>query len=543
MKKCILSTILSLALVFNTMGMTAFAQGGLTDGKASTNTLPMGLSGTTPPTSFTGSGTPDDPYLINDGPDLALLATKVNGGESYANKVFQLNGPIDLNPGQNVSGIQAGYAEFTAIGTTSHPFSGIFDGKGNTITGLYVDRKTGESTLPIGLFGLLKDATVKNLIVTGGYLQSLVSSDMGAIAGTANNSTIENCQNDGVKLCLDGASSSSVGGIVGQSQNNSKTTNCLTTAAAEVKTGGKGAPNVGGVVGLNDASTLVNCVNLSAVASTNNDIGLGSHPDVGGVVGWNTTTSAIRNCANSGIVVNSGTWPKSNMERTIGGVVGKNDGTVTNCFNSAWLSLTDDNQCYAGTVVGYTSTTGRVEFCYGKVNPYDRRLMVGNLDYPKGNGTFDKPVGIVTGCGTLDNNVSMIDLKITVMCDYSDKELTHWTYDHAKEDASTTLANAMNSWMQKSGVSKVEKFWILEGGNLLPKSDTLPSTTYTITFDANGGSVSPASGTTTDGKLASLPTPTQSGYTFDGWFTAASGGTQVTIDTTYDADTTIYAHF
>ncbi|MBQ9535874.1 MAG: InlB B-repeat-containing protein [Clostridia bacterium] len=68
--------------------------------------------------------------------------------------------------------------------------------------------------------------------------------------------------------------------------------------------------------------------------------------------------------------------------------------------------------------------------------------------------------------------------------------------------------------------------------------------TYTVTFDANGGSVTPTSGTTgTDGKLTSLPTPTRANHTFDGWFTAASGGTKVTTGTVFTADTTIYAHW
>ena len=44
-------------------------------------------------------------------------------------------------------------------------------------------------------------------------------------------------------------------------------------------------------------------------------------------------------------------------------------------------------------------------------------------------------------------------------------------------------------------------------------------TTYTITFDPNGGTVSPVTAATgTDGKLASFPTPTREGYTFDGWY-------------------------
>lgn len=69
--------------------------------------------------------------------------------------------------------------------------------------------------------------------------------------------------------------------------------------------------------------------------------------------------------------------------------------------------------------------------------------------------------------------------------------------------------------------------------------------TYTVTFDANGGSVTPANATTgADGKLATLPTPTRSGsYTFKGWYTAASGGTQVTVDKVYTENTTIYAQW
>ena len=69
--------------------------------------------------------------------------------------------------------------------------------------------------------------------------------------------------------------------------------------------------------------------------------------------------------------------------------------------------------------------------------------------------------------------------------------------------------------------------------------------TYTVTFDANGGNVSPESAETEeDGKLATLPTPTKSGnYRFNGWFTAASGGTQVTVDKVYTENTTIYAQW
>ena len=63
---------------------------------------------------------------------------------------------------------------------------------------------------------------------------------------------------------------------------------------------------------------------------------------------------------------------------------------------------------------------------------------------------------------------------------------------------------------------------------------------FTITFDAAGGTT-PASQTTVDGKLTSLPTSTRDGYDFLGWYTA--GGDRGTTDTVFAADTTLYARW
>ncbi len=68
--------------------------------------------------------------------------------------------------------------------------------------------------------------------------------------------------------------------------------------------------------------------------------------------------------------------------------------------------------------------------------------------------------------------------------------------------------------------------------------------TYTITFNANGGGSNVTLTTGTDGKLAALPdAPSRTGYTFDGWYTAPSGGTQITKDTVFQGHTTVYAHW
>ena len=50
---------------------------------------------------------------------------------------------------------------------------------------------------------------------------------------------------------------------------------------------------------------------------------------------------------------------------------------------------------------------------------------------------------------------------------------------------------------------------------------------YTVTYNANGGTVSPTSSVVDSGTSVTLPTPTRSGYTFNGWYNAASGGTLI----------------
>lgn len=72
---------------------------------------------------------------------------------------------------------------------------------------------------------------------------------------------------------------------------------------------------------------------------------------------------------------------------------------------------------------------------------------------------------------------------------------------------------------------------------------------YTVTWNPNGGSVSPTSTTKTHGStLGTLPTPTRAAdaqytYTFKGWFTAATGGTQISASTTVTGNVIYYAQW
>ena len=68
-------------------------------------------------------------------------------------------------------------------------------------------------------------------------------------------------------------------------------------------------------------------------------------------------------------------------------------------------------------------------------------------------------------------------------------------------------------------------------------------TEFIVTFDAGDGTPSVGSMTTTDQKLTSLPSASQSKHSFDGWYTEKSGGTKITTDTVFHANTTVYAHW
>ena len=76
---------------------------------------------------------------------------------------------------------------------------------------------------------------------------------------------------------------------------------------------------------------------------------------------------------------------------------------------------------------------------------------------------------------------------------------------------------------------------------LITKQNT--ATEFIVTFDGNGGMPSVGSMTTTNQKLTSLPSASQSKHSFDGWYTEKSGGTKITTDTIFHADTIVYAHW
>ena len=91
-------------------------------------------------------------------------------------------------------------------------------------------------------------------------------------------------------------------------------------------------------------------------------------------------------------------------------------------------------------------------------------------------------------------------------------------------------------WTYSGQTTPTKNVTIAEGtmGNLSYTANWQKNT-YTVTFDANGGSVSPTSKQVTYDETYTVPTPTRTGYTFAGWY---SGGTKYTGGTWKTASNT-----
>ncbi len=256
-----------------------------------------------------GSGTEDDPYIIITGAQLRDIATTVNNGtNTYSSNYFKMTCDIDLGGSSDA---------FTAIGTSSSKyFSGIFDGGGYEVSGLYISKSTSSSTGSYqGLFGYASGATIKNLGVSG----SVTGCEyIGGIVGFAKSSSVSNCYGN---VTVKGGSYY-VGGIVGSSTGS--VSNCYNIGSVS------GFNYVGGIVGSPSAGSVSNCYNTGSVSGTNFY--------VGGVVGRNSSSANTDNCYNTGTVSLSST------SKSVGGIAGYNDGAVSNCIY--------DSSVYSGSAIG-----------------------------------------------------------------------------------------------------------------------------------------------------------------------------------------------
>ena len=295
---------------------TQTASQGLDGGKSYTFTFDLTTGSIPNREVYTAAGTNTD-WQIADESGLRAFALAVNYyGQTQANATLTDNVTLST---------YAAWKDPIGI-DKNHSYQGTFNGGGYTISGLNIDRTSGDN---VGLFGYLYGATVQNLRVTGS-VTATTSWYVGGIAGT-NYGTIENCLFAG-----DVKGDSRVGGIAGQ--NIGRITACFSSGSVAAQ-----SSRTGGIAGINDnAATIKNCYSSTTVTMGS------SH--AGGIIGHNFSGSKVSSCYATGTV--------SATDYYTGGIAGDTDGsTLENCLAlGSEVTRTLEAQLSFGRVAGNNGT-------------------------------------------------------------------------------------------------------------------------------------------------------------------------------------------
>lgn len=258
---------------------------------------------------------------------------------------YELNDDIDCYADTRSGGaLWNGGKGFDPITT----FTGTFDGKGHTISGVYINRPrlSGLDPIDIGLFGRIQGATIKNLGVIGPDVTG--GAPGGLVAGNYLGSLIDNCYVLGGSLNGDG-SGYATGGLVGTNYK-SNIKNSYSTATVN------GEP-AGGLVGFFNGQGGYFIENSYAAGNINGVGGYGMN-GCGGLVGKMDYGGTIRNCYAIGTVSTPG-WSG-------GGLVGAVGGSCVIQKSYALGAVSANNQ--VGGLVGGNGGTISDSYAAGKVN-------------------------------------------------------------------------------------------------------------------------------------------------------------------------------
>ena len=294
-------------------------------------------------------------HIISTKEQLISFAKAVNDGDTNLSAVLT----DDITVNENVLDkdgklilVTESATVWTPIGSEYKAYSGTFDGRGHTISGLYF---SDESQYYVGLFGNVEEAgVISNVNVADSYLRG--GRYVGGVCG-CNYGTIKAGTNTGTVS----GSSKYVGGVCGYNNG---------TIEASTNTGAVSgdSEDVGGVCGYN---------NRTIEASTNTGAVSGDSEYVGGVCGRNYGT--IQGCRNSGSVTGinyiGGVCGENNYatlegicntgavngDEYIGGVCGYNDeGSIEASYNTGSVS----GSYRVGGVCGYNNDYGRIKASY-----------------------------------------------------------------------------------------------------------------------------------------------------------------------------------
>lgn len=370
-----------------------------------------------------GSGTESDPYLI---------ATKehLNNVRYSLTAYYKMVAYIEFTDADFAEG-GTFYNEgegWEPIGCWEDPFTGVFDGNNFSITNLDCEATNQECGIFGCNYGEIVNMTIANSSINCKY--AFNNSYVGAIVGT-NYGKINNCANENSFINASGEIGI-VGGLVGE--NCGEILHCINT-------GNVYGYVAGGIVGSQQPSSCIECVNYGEVSgveasggiagyncgtisSSRNEGAISSNRNevsntddifwtrslAGGISGRSEGDAVVSKCSNYGVISSTGT----NCMVNAGGIIGWNRYvTINECYNMATIKSSQ----YAGGIVGasehHTSTSlencfnaGRIEAeCTGGIVGYLSNGTVLNT-YNIGETIATDIAGGVLGCsdgGTLEN--------------------------------------------------------------------------------------------------------------------------------------------
>ena len=288
-----------------------------------------------------GSGTSIDPWLISNETQLRGIANAYYLDNTIVSQNFKLTANIALS------------GHFFPLSSSTHQFTGTFDGNSKTIQNLSILRVQYDYN---GLFGYIGAAgVVKDLTITTTGVNGAGRNYTGVLSGVSegkiSNVHIKGASGAGTEII---SGMHYVGGLVGVYQNGNNSTKIITQCSAELLTLNTTGNSIGGLVGSASSSSsgLVK-LSFANVAITTSNSGTNS---IGGFVGY-LYGSAVQDSYSMSSVAISGGATHDYMGGFAGYVYG---GTILNAYSTG-------NVC-SGSCTGTTYSdpfAGRVDLGSG----------------------------------------------------------------------------------------------------------------------------------------------------------------------------------
>lgn len=380
--------------------------------------LPVFFSATTPSVSAdtfpSGSGTPEDPYIIENIDHLQAMKDNLTASYALGNDI---DASATLTWNDNGDG---GYYGFEPIGNDENTFTGIFDGREYKISNLYINRPFTNFIGRVGLFGevgtggAVKNVGLENEYVFGDY-------SVGGIVGI-NGGTIYNLFSTGTVIGYDAG-----GGLVGW--NNGTVTYSYSTSSVSSDI------DAGGIVGGNNTGTVSYCYSTGSI---------NGGAATGGLIGHNYV-GVVSYCYSTGAV---------NGSNNVGGLVGYNE---ENIFDSFWDNETSGQATSDGgegkttaemmTITTFSDNNWEIVLIMGDYISADWYINNGN-DYPRLWWEYphpNKPTNLLPSTRQITTNVTLS----CIATDNARDNINVFFWDNADN----SLID--NIWIENGGTAEV----------------------------------------------------------------------------------------